>query len=395
MKVEGLWNQLNTERWPLSIKDLPSGTALVGGAVRDGLLNRLKGCPDLDLVVPSQAIQLAKELAINLKGTCVVLDPKRDIARLIVKGWTIDFAARTGTNLQEDLSQRDFTINAIALSLTGAPRLFDPTNGINDLKKGRLVAIQEQNLIADPLRLLRGLRLVAEMNLLINEETKQWIKKHHKLLPKAAPERIQTEINKLVRAPWADTALLLAIDFGLLKFWGNPKGPNSEPPFLKKTTVMSNEERSIAMPLARLTYLFSDHGLETLRFSRKERKRCQLLRHWKNLNDGDGFNCLSETDRLQLHQDLEEDLPALIIELSLSQQIDWLERWRNSNDPLFHPSSPIDGHTLQTNLKLPSGKIVGMLINHLSIEKAFGRISSRNEAINAASYWLEQNKSLL
>ena len=395
MTVERLWNQLNPELWPFSIKDLPTGTALVGGAVRDGLLNRLQECPDLDLIVPSAAIQLAKELAINLKGTCVVLDPKRDIARLIVKGWTIDFAAQTGTSLEEDLSHRDFTINAIALSLTGSPRLFDPTNGISDLKKGRLVAIQEQNLISDPLRLLRGLRLIAEMNLLINKETRQWMKKHHKLLPKAAPERIQTEINKLVRAPWADNALLVAIDFGLLNFWSNPKGQASQPPSLKKTTIMSNAERSIALPLARLTYLLSDLGLEALRFSRKERQRCQRLRHWTNLNDGDGFKSLSEADRLKLHQDLEEDLPALIIELSLPQQVDWLERWRNSNDPLFHPSSPIDGHTLQTNLKLPSGKIVGMLINHLSIEKAFGRISSRNEAINAASYWLEQNKSLL
>ena len=150
---------------------LPEGTALVGGAVRDGLLDRLQEQPDLDLVVPSDAIALTKALAQELHGTCVVLDAERSIARLVLGGWTVDIARQDGDRIEDDLWRRDYRLNAIAVSLQPWGELWDPTGGLSDLQQGCLTAVSEANLIDDPLRLLRGLRLMAEIPLTISSQT--------------------------------------------------------------------------------------------------------------------------------------------------------------------------------------------------------------------------------
>ncbi|MFL0756081.1 MAG: CCA tRNA nucleotidyltransferase [Prochlorococcus sp.] len=391
--AQALWEQLHPDRWPLSAEELPPGTVLVGGAVRDGLIGRLQKRPDLDLMVPGKAIELTGNLARTLGGTCVVLDTKRDIARLVLKGWTIDIAAQEGSNLEEDLWRRDFRLNAIALTLEAIPRLVDPTGGLNDLQQKKLVAIREQNLLDDPLRLLRGLRLMAELQLTPEAKTWSLIHCHHKLLPQAAPERIQAELQRLVNAHWADEVLPLLLSTGLLNSWQNSiEGINRKPPSHKAAKALNTAEQALALPLARLTYLVSDEGLIQLRFSRKQRQRCQLLRHWQNRNDGISFESLSEIDRLQLHLDLEKDLPALILQLPQASQLQWLERWRDPDDPLFHPYPPVDGYFLQKSLNLPMGRTLGDLLRHLCQERAFGRLHNQEQVLNEAIHWWEQNK---
>ena len=121
-----LWRRLEPERWPLKPSQLPEGAVLVGGAVRDGLLNRLPPCPDLDLVVPGAVLGTVQRPAREHGGACVVLDEQRQMARLVLKGWTIDFARLEGDDLTEDLFRRDFRLNAIALSLSaGSSRRAD------------------------------------------------------------------------------------------------------------------------------------------------------------------------------------------------------------------------------------------------------------------------------
>lgn len=112
-----LRQRLAPQSWPLAIEQLPPGCALVGGAVRDGLLDRLPPHPDLDLVVPTGAIALARQLAKAHRGVAVVLDAPRDMARVVLGPWTIDLAACAGSSLVEDLHRRDYRINAMALPL--------------------------------------------------------------------------------------------------------------------------------------------------------------------------------------------------------------------------------------------------------------------------------------
>ena len=91
-----LFGDLNPKDWPISLADLPSGSALVGGAVRDGLLNKLTQKPDLDFVIPTEAIKFSENLSKKINATCIKLDKKRDIARLVINGWTLDFARQVG-----------------------------------------------------------------------------------------------------------------------------------------------------------------------------------------------------------------------------------------------------------------------------------------------------------
>ena len=109
---------------------------LVGGAVRDMLLNRLS--PDLDFALPANGISLARHVANALKADFMVLDNERDTGRVIVTEAEgahtfLDFATYRGNNLEEDLHARDFTINAIAFDLHSGT-IIDPLNGASDLR---------------------------------------------------------------------------------------------------------------------------------------------------------------------------------------------------------------------------------------------------------------------
>ena len=384
--------RLKPATWPVSPAQLPTEAVLVGGAVRDALLDRLTDTPDLDLVVPGNALKITRQLAQKHGGACVVLDEARDMARLVLRGWTIDLARQEGATLEDDLNRRDYRLNAIALSFDGAPRLIDPTGGLEDLQSGRIVAVREANLQEDPLRLIRGLRLTAELGMTMNSQTLMMLRRNRSLLPKAAPERIQAELMRLTAAPDADRAIQTLLDLKLLKPWTTNMADQSPAATVRRADLLTDSERRLALPLARLTQLLPDEGLKELRFSRRQLQRCERLRHWIERSSSDqGDPCLeqfSEQERLQLHKDLEQDLPALIVTWPEELQQSWLKRWRDPQDPLFHPRSPLDGDTLQKALSISPGPSLGALIQHLCLERAYGRVSTREQALNAARSWL-------
>ena len=198
MPHQALWAVLAPITWPLPFHLLPPGSALVGGAVRDGLIGRLGERPDLDLVVPGDGLALAHHFARELGGTAVDLDRERSICRLVLKGWTLDFAKQEGDSLDADLNRRDYTVNAIALRLPIGQEtlaLIDPLQGLEDLRKRRMRAVSEGNLLNDPLRLLRGLRLATELNFAITDQTWEWILRHRLHLASVAGERVLAELN--------------------------------------------------------------------------------------------------------------------------------------------------------------------------------------------------------
>jgi tRNA nucleotidyltransferase/poly(A) polymerase len=130
---------------------------LVGGAVRDMLLNRFSR--DLDFAVPSNGVSLARRVARALDANFMVLDAERDTGRVIVidsEGTRtfLDFATFRGEGLEGDLRDRDFTINAIAFSVQGQT-LIDPLNGVTDLHAKLIRACSHTSLQKDPVRILR------------------------------------------------------------------------------------------------------------------------------------------------------------------------------------------------------------------------------------------------
>ena len=287
--AELAWQRLQPETWPLPPEAFPAEATLVGGAVRDALLDRLGPQPDLDLVVTGDAVGLCKTLSRRHGGTAVVLDTERSIARLVIGGWSIDLARLEGGSLEADLHRRDYTINAIALPLTKPKQLVDPLQGCRDLTAGLLVAVSEANLLDDPLRLLRGLRLSAELGFQLAAETRQWIAQHHSALASVAGERVLTELEKLAAAPNGHQQLGEGLELGLLSPWLARSQPVDKVVLSRCTAQaslalgLSASEASWALPLARLAAALDGAALQQLRSSRKLQQRVIALRHWQQL----------------------------------------------------------------------------------------------------------------
>jgi len=389
--LNDLFGALNPKDWPISIADLPPGSALVGGSVRDGLLKKLCQKPDLDFVIPSDAINFTENLSKKLSATFIKLDEKRNIARLVVNGWTLDFARQVGANLKDDLLRRDFTINAIALKIQGNLEIFDPTGGMDDIKNKKIVAISEKNLIDDPLRIIRGFRLMCELNFELEKKTKGFIKTNVEKLSNVAPERIKMEVLKIVHSEWDSSVWQTYLELQFLKNWHEDKIHFFD---LKRKDIYTKELLS-GQPLAKLICLLSDEGLSSLTFSKNQINRCKILRFWVKKINRVGLDNLSEDERFQLHVDLEEDLPSLIHFLKYKYLKSWLKRWKDPSDPLFHPSSPVNGYFLQKALKIPPGPVLGELLRHLAKEKAYGRFFTKEEALEVGRKWILENSPLL
>ena len=393
------WRRLEPERWPLPAEAFPPEAALVGGAVRDALLDRLASAPDLDLVVEGDAIKLCRQLGRRHGGSCVVLDAERSMARLVIGGWSIDLARRDGADLDADLHRRDYTINAMALPLADRRQLVDPLDGLSHLQARQLVAVAEDNLRDDPLRLLRGLRLAAELNFELDATTRSWITQHHQAIACVAGERVLAELEKLAAAPGGEPWLAQCVELGLLTPWRACSWSRDEADRLARCSVQaaqqlgfSPEELTLGLPLARLANVVDGAALEQLRSSRKRQQQVSTLRAWqRRLVDAEPAaraEALPEDERLQLHRDLEDTLPALVLDWPINEARAWMKRWHDSGDRLFHPRPAIDGLTLQRDLHIAPSPALGALLLHLMREQAFGRLSSRDDALEQARQWL-------
>lgn len=402
------WQRLQPERWPVPAGAFPSGTALVGGAVRDALLDRLAPQPDLDVVLPGDAVAVCRQLQRRHGGSAVVLDAERSIARLVIGGWSVDLARQEGESLSADLHRRDYTINAMALPLAEPQILVDPHGGLEHLAAGELVAISEANLLDDPLRLLRGLRLAAQLRFRIEVRSLSWIRAHHGRLGEVAGERVLAELEKLAAAPEGEGWLLEVRRCGLLRPWraqaGSPLEPADEALLTRlsahqaKAVGLTAVETAEALPLARLAALLDGESLQALRSSRRLQQRVERLRQWQlRLGTEDPAACaerLSEPERLRLQRQLEQDLPALLLSWpDPSRAGPWLRRWRDPEDPLFHPRAAIDGGSLQRELQLQASPQLGALLERLMLERAFGRLHDRAEALSRARRWLSTTSS--
>ena len=118
----------------------------------------------------------------------------------------------------------------------------------------------------------------------------------------------------------------------------HPWAAAGQPPTPGNIVGLTSEEAAAAVPLARLTALVSDEGLNQLRASRALRQRCKRLRSWQQ-RTGQAPESLSENDRLRLHEELEGDLPALALQLPMPEKGIWLRRWRDAEDPAVPPQN--------------------------------------------------------
>jgi tRNA nucleotidyltransferase/poly(A) polymerase len=156
-------------------------------------------------------------------GAFYPLDSERDVGRALIdtaEGWlVIDAAHVRGDDLEADLRDRDFTVNAMAVDLRGAlDEVFDPLGGLDDLKEKLLRQCSETALAADPIRSLRAVRLAAQFGLRIETETLRSVRAAAAIMvERVSAERIRDELFRLLALPKPAAALRVADNVGLLK----------------------------------------------------------------------------------------------------------------------------------------------------------------------------------
>ncbi len=201
---------------------------VVGGFVRDVLLER--NTADIDTAIVADALEIAPRIAAALNGKYVALDRVNRVGRVILanqggasaKGqWTLDFATVKGS-IEQDLAQRDFTIDAIAVELNQLSKdsaevtLIDPFNGWNDLQQGVVRAVAGTAFESDAARLLRAVRLAAELGFSIDSETEALMQRQSHLIASVAGERIREELLRLLAIPHREQLLPYLDKLGLI-----------------------------------------------------------------------------------------------------------------------------------------------------------------------------------
>lgn len=205
---------------------------VVGGYVRDLLLGREVN--DIDIVVLGDGVAFARNVAAQLGKTRVVTFEKFGTAMLPYENGKIEFVGArkesyskqsrkptvaTGT-LEDDLSRRDFTINAMAVSINAGRfgELVDPFNGQDDLNNGiiRTPLAPLTTFDDDPLRMMRAIRFAAQKGFTIEENTLAAIPRMKERLSIISQERITEEFLKIMASPKPSIGLTLLYETGIM-----------------------------------------------------------------------------------------------------------------------------------------------------------------------------------
>ena len=193
---------------------------LVGGTLRDLLLER---CPDdIDIACDYDPTEVARKWARTIAGNWFWLDKDRQQSRVITpQGEIYDFSPLRAASITDDLSLRDYTVNALAYPLLDGgqnreARLLDPLGGIEDLNKRILRQCHEHSFDDDPLRMLKGIRHSVCLGFTFSYEALADVQTKHALIDKVAGERIQAELEAILMNEHIEKGVDLLIQSGLI-----------------------------------------------------------------------------------------------------------------------------------------------------------------------------------
>ncbi|MBF8149476.1 HD domain-containing protein [Winogradskyella sp. F6397] len=219
-----------------SAEELQVESYVIGGFVRDYLLDR-GDAKDIDVVAVGSGIELAKQVAKNLPnqpkvqvfktyGTAMLRYEEIEVEFVGARKESYNENSRNpivenGT-LQDDQNRRDFTINALALSLNekNFGELLDPFNGLNDLDKGIIRTPLDPNITYsdDPLRMMRAIRFATQLNFEIEATSLKAIADNKERIKIITKERIVVELHKILESKTPSVGFLHLEQTGLLQF---------------------------------------------------------------------------------------------------------------------------------------------------------------------------------
>lgn len=410
---------------------------MVGGAVRDALLGRSSGYLDLDFVLPTGAVKTARAIAHHYQAGFVLLDAERQIARVVFKQATADFAQQEGSSLETDLLRRDFTVNAIAYN-PHTKEIIDPLQGCADLQQGLLRMVSPKNLQDDPLRLLRAYRQAAQLGFAIDSDTRSVIRQLAPELGKVAAERVRVELGYLLSSPQGSRWILAGWEDKLFATW-----------FKSATLEQLRKLAAVDSAGVKLAETWFDLGMELCQVVRQPLKTTWLgvaklaclVAPNPELAEAELIQLTysraeirAVTTALKLLPQLQNIAPP--VEMSLPEQYFFfrtagsvfptvavlavvsgipvealahgggfpplspegapsspiaplINRYLTPDDPVAHPTPLVTGTELMKALRLPSSPLVGELLMQIQLAYIEGKISTPAEGIKFASQLLD------
>ena len=198
---------------------------LIGGFIRDALLG-LEPSPDLDLALAHHSPQTCLALGRRYRWQGFVMDADRQHVRLLRKtdpsaperpSYTVDIAPLAAGDIMADLQLRDCTVNAMALEVARVAdghaygAFWDPFGGQDDLAAGQLRPVAWPNILRDPVRMVRMVRLAHTRRLRLPTEAAAYLRAHRSVLAQASPERIREEGWLILSHAGRDVSLALQL----------------------------------------------------------------------------------------------------------------------------------------------------------------------------------------
>ncbi len=390
------------ERFRMDIQKSGLTAWLVGGCVRDLLLDRQLA--DIDLVSVQDPTDWARTWAMSMAGHWFWLDKKRKQSRILLdSGLSFDFSPLRAATIIEDLTLRDFTINALALPISPVAAdwtVLDPLNGLSDLHHRNVRICADQSLIDDPLRMLKGVRHALCLDFTLCPKTVSVIQHNAHRLEHVAGERIRDELLLILACDNLISAMHLLTETSLLPVLFGGSAPTWKPSqvgadlehianrirqFEKQMTSETKIDLALTVPIAVLSSLLRHYqphdflqALKRLKLSRAEKRLILALQDPPDQNILQDVAGTSDTRRLALAVErhhpfgqerlfywgwcqqvtAEQQLLAMLSAYSQLQKNGRIADLLSGND--FHQVEPTRIGTLQKSIK--SAEIKGLII---------------------------------
>jgi tRNA nucleotidyltransferase/poly(A) polymerase len=394
---------------------------IVGGTVRDIILG--KELKDIDITVKGDAVNIARKFAEKINASFVLLDKDFGIARVVKNAQFIDICLMRGNTIYDDLADRDITINAMAIPLIEVrSQIIDPFKGKNDLSNKIIRMVSEENLIKDPLRILRIYRFAASLNFSIEDNTLNSTRRLAPLITSVAVERIVEELRHIAILNDSHKTIKDLLNNSILYYIFPEFEPEFEKDFgdqnlelYRKAEDILNNPASFSLPAfcfrfpafkkicLKLSTLFyaPDNAKQSairLKMSKKEVEfihdmalnRARILNSYKEMQ-----GAADETKSIGLLNEFRDNIYPLII-LAIAQEpsiIVFCKEVINIYENVFKPRAAllpiITGNDLVREFNLKPSPAFKKILSEIKNMTLYGRINSKEEALKIAKELLK------
>ena len=380
---------------------------LVGGPVRDLLLGR--PFHDLDLVVEGDAQSIASAAAARLKGR-VASRSRFGTATLRLGEQSLDLVTArretyprpgalpqvTPSSIEDDLARRDFTVNAMAVALTGPAKgeLLDPHGGRADLSAGLLRVLHDRSFIDDPTRILRAVRYEQRLGYRLEDATEGILVEALAAgaMDTLSGDRLRRELAAMLRESAPHRPLLRCAELGVLEAVHPAMRDASAIPALAEAVGTASPMEC----LAALVFPSSTEGGASMA------RRLRMPGAWKRVVEDTGavrrgvvpdVAGSPRRARSALHRLLEPYAPeALRVNAVMAEDPAVRRALESHLDDMRHVKPVLKGGDL-VSLGFPQGPLVGYALRELKSARLDGLVTTREDEVEAAREYLASRRA--